>query len=153
MSELTHVRLLRIPVDLMARSNQHQQELLREFTLIQLSDKAAKADVPVRLVEVIERYRQEFAKLSVRTRGQFAAARERGELYVDLELDLPRGAPQAARELRELFDEADEFCRRGDLITLATPPEFAAFRRWFLDEIIRQFEGDPPIAFEDAGAV
>jgi hypothetical protein len=150
MTETTHVRLVQVPVVLMARWGEHQQELLREFALIQLSDQAAKAEVPSRLLEVIERHRPAFNRLAVRTRGQFARAREQHEPYIDLELDLPAGAPDAARELRALFDEADEFCRRGDLITLETPPEYVALRHWFLDEIIRQFDGQQPRPFSDA---
>jgi hypothetical protein len=150
MTETTHVRLVQVPVTLMGQWGEHQQELLREFTLIQLSDPAAKADIPSRLLEVIEQHRPAFNRLSVRTRGQFARAREEHEQYIDLELDLPPGAPDAARELRALFDEADEFCRRGDLLTLATPPEYVALRQWFLDEIVRQFDGQAPIAFTDA---
>jgi hypothetical protein len=150
MTETTYVRLVQVPVELMARWNEHQQELLREFALIQLSDQATKAEVPARLLEVIERHRPAFSKLAVRTRGQFARARDEHEQYVDLELDLPPGAPAAARELQALFDEADEFCRRGDLITLATPPEHVALRHWFLNEIVRQFDGEEPTAFADA---
>jgi len=145
----THVRLVHVPVVLMARWGEHQQELLREFALVQLSDQATKADMPSRLLEVIERHRPAFNKLAVRTRGQFARAREEHEPYIDLELDLPPGAPDAARELRVLFDEADEFCRRGDLLTLATPPEYVALRHWFLDEIVRQFDGEQPTPFTD----
>jgi len=145
----THVRLEHVPVVLMARWGEHQQELLREFALVQLSDQATKADMPSRLLEVIERHRPAFNKLAVRTRGQFTRAREEHEPYIDLELDLPPGAPDAARELRALFDEADEFCRRGDLLTLATPPEYVALRHWFLDEIVRQFDGEQPTPFTD----
>ena len=47
-------------------------------------------------------------------------------------------------ELRSTLAEADEFCRRGELLTLATPPEYVAFREWFLGEIVRQLEGKPP---------
>lgn len=153
MTETTHVRLVHVPVMLMAQWGEHQQELLREFALIQLSDQATKADIPVRLIEVIERHRPAFNRLSVRTRGQFGRAREQHEPYIDLELDLPPGAPDAARELRALFDEADEFCRRGDLITLETPPEYVALRHWFLDEIVRQFDGEPPTPFRDAQTI
>jgi hypothetical protein len=149
-TETTHVRLVQVPVALMTRWGEHQQELLREFALIQLSDQATRADMPSRLLDVIDRHRPAFNRLAVRTRGQFARAREQHDAHIDLELDLPPGAPDAARELRALFDEADEFCRRGDLITLETPPEYVALRHWFLDEIVRQFDGEPPTPFRDA---
>jgi hypothetical protein len=45
--------------------------------------------------------------------------------------------------------EASEFCRRGELLTLATPPEYVAFREWFLDEIARQLGRNPPTPRRD----
>ena len=105
MTETTHVRLVQVPVALMTQWGEHQQELLREFALIQMSDQATKADMPSRLLEVIDHHRPAFNRLAVRTRGQFARAREEHEQYIDLELDLPPGAPDAAREVRALFVE------------------------------------------------
>ena len=54
----------------------------------------------------------------------------------------PPGPPPV--ELPRTLAEADEFCRRGELLTLATPPEYVAFREWFLGEIVRQLDGQPP---------
>ncbi|MDP8936487.1 MAG: hypothetical protein M3O23_01920, partial [Actinomycetota bacterium] len=48
---------------------------------------------------------------------------------------MPAEVGPAAAEFNRLLDEADEFCRAGDLLTLATPPDTAAFRRWFLDHL------------------
>ena len=46
--------------------------------------------------------------------------------------------------MQAMLDEADEFCRHSDLLTLATPADLVAFRRWFLGEIIRQLDGGAP---------
>ena len=43
-----------------------------------------------------------------------------------------------------MLDEADVFCREGELLTLATPADEVAFRRWFLNEFVRQLRGEPP---------
>jgi anti-anti-sigma factor len=47
--------------------------------------------------------------------------------------------------LRELLDEADEYCRAGEhLVTLAAPPLERAYREWFIGEFIRQAAGGSP---------
>ncbi|HXY94227.1 MAG TPA: hypothetical protein VEP49_17240 [Acidimicrobiia bacterium] len=147
MTDLVHVRFVGAPVPLMLRATQHQQELIREFTLIQLSDERDKGDVPERLLEVIERQRAEFAHLSFRRPDELAGAIERGDPLVDIEIDLPREARAAAVEVQALLVEADDFCRHGDLITLAAAPDVVQFRAWFLGEIVRQLDGQPPTPY------
>jgi hypothetical protein len=43
-----------------------------------------------------------------------------------------------------MLEEADEYCRSDQLLTLATPPTLVAFRRWYLGEFIAQIDGRPP---------
>jgi hypothetical protein len=71
---------------------------------------------------------------------------------VDLEIDVPAGAAPAAAEMQATLAEADEFCRNGELLTLAASPEFVAFRNWFLGEIVRQLDGDPPTPWPNGSA-
>ena len=69
---------------------------------------------------------------------------------MDLIYHVPVEVRQAAIDLGVLLDEADDFCRQGDeLLTLATPPRAVAFRRWFLEEFVRQIDGQPPVSWED----
>ncbi|MDP9441273.1 MAG: hypothetical protein M3P34_03640 [Actinomycetota bacterium] len=50
-----------------------------------------------------------------------------------------------------MLDEPDEFCRSGNqLLTLATPPELLAFRRWYLREFNAQLQGQPPLPWPEA---
>jgi hypothetical protein len=150
MTAIVRVRLLDVPVSLMFRANQHQQELVREFMLIELSDDSAKQDVPVRLVDVVERDRREFSGLSARLWDDLADAMERGDPCIDMEIEIPSSARAAAQDLLATLTEADEFCRRGDLLTLATPPDLVAFREWFLGEIVRQIDGSSPNPWREA---
>jgi hypothetical protein len=46
--------------------------------------------------------------------------------------------------LIDMLDEADAFCRGGDLLMLATPDDQVAFRRWFLAEFVTQLGGGAP---------
>jgi hypothetical protein len=149
-ARLAQVQFINVPVPLMFKANQHQQELMREFALIQLSDDSARQDVPARLLEVVDRHRHEFSTLSFRRIDELAEAIQRGDPHMDMEIDVPPTAGPAALEMRSTLAEADEFCRRGDLLTLATPPEYVAFREWFLGEIVRQLDGNPPSPWRDA---
>jgi len=149
--ELVPVQFLNAPVALMMKANQHQQEIMREFALIQLSDDSAREDLPSRLLEMADRHRREFATLSFRRPDELAEAIARGDSHVDMEIELPPATGAAAREMRSTLAEADEFCRRGELLTLATPPEYVAFREWFLDEIVRQLDGEPATPWREPG--
>ena len=53
LSGLVPVRVLRIPVPIWAKTQEHIDELLREFTLIaaQLNESGGGRDVPVRLTD------------------------------------------------------------------------------------------------------
>jgi hypothetical protein len=57
---------------------------------------------------------------------------------------VPASAGSAATALGEMLDEADEFCRAGDLLTLAAPDDSVEFRRWYLGEIVGQLAGRAP---------
>jgi hypothetical protein len=43
-----------------------------------------------------------------------------------------------------MLDDADEYCREGrHLLTLATPPDLLAYRRWYLQQFVDQARGRP----------
>lgn len=148
---LAPVRLLRFPVDVWARSNEHWESLRREFALIALH--RDNSDVPRRLLELVAALVGEYQEAvadAVRLRDQ---AHARGEKEVpELVYRVPRQAGAAAtRTLARMLDEADEFCRQGQhLLTLTTPPEALAFRRWYLGEFTAQLQGLPPLPWPEA---
>ena len=142
MSELVTVRILGMPLDVMQRSAEHSDELLREFALIRGEE--GSDHVPARLLALIEELRGRFGSFSEGPRRDMQDAWERGEETIDLSYEVPPAVGAAARQLGALLDEADEFCRAGDLLTLATPPEGVTFRHWYLDEFQRQVGGQPP---------
>ena len=58
---------------------------------------------------------------------------------------MPADVADACVHLRDSLDAADDFCREGEhLLTLASPDDVVAYRRWFLDEFVHQVAGDPP---------
>ncbi|HEX3540162.1 MAG TPA: hypothetical protein VHT75_06910 [Acidimicrobiales bacterium] len=151
-SELIAVPLLQIPVPIWARSQEHIDELLREFTLIsaQLRQQPGPSDVPVRLIQLIEELTQQYGGLNTDQENRLAEAAASGLTELDLLYHVPPQAAEASQRLQDILDEADAYCRAGThLLTLATPPELARFVRWFLGEFAGQLQGRPPTPYPE----
>ena len=127
----------------------HLEEITREFQLIEFSDEEVDSP-PARLLDVISRLRANYDQLGFEGNRRFAlGAIERGESTVDFELPVPAEAGSAARLLMTTMEETDSWCERGELLTLASPPEQRRMRRWFFGEIERQTAGGEPIPWDD----
>lgn len=146
---MTEVRLLDVSLADYQRSTEHHDELIREFALINEARRTevigeGAPEVPARVLALVDDLTARFAAFGAGPTTALREALERGEERIDLLYTVPPEVGPAAAELNRLLDEADEFCRAGDLLTLATPPEAAAFRRWFLDQFVTQTAGAPP---------
>lgn len=149
---LVEVRLLRLPLDVWQRTQEHVDGLLREFTLI-VQDEEARAATPGRLLSLIEEVSAGYGEFSAEQRLEMVAALERGEREIDLRYEVPPGAAGAARQLGDMLDAADEYCRTGDhLLTLAAPPEAVRFRKWFIGEFVDQVGGRQATPWPDYAA-
>lgn len=147
---LSEVTVLRIPVSIWARTQEHIDELVREFTLIaaQQHEQVPSHEVPVRLLQLVEELTGRYGGLNIDQENRLAHAAQTGTREIDLVYSIPPEAGEAARRLQDLLDDADTYCRAGThLLTLASPPELARFRHWFLDEFINQLGGRPPTPF------
>lgn len=154
-ADLRRVRLLNLPVRLWVAAKQHNDELLREFTLIatatDATDSAARQELPERLVSVITALRQQYGSGSGERDEKIFAAHDAGIEHLDLDVELPANAAPALRGVAGLLDEADQFCSSGrHLLTLATPPQLLAYRRWYLGELVAQVDGAPPTPWSGA---
>jgi hypothetical protein len=148
-ADLRQVRLLNLPVRLWVAAKQHNEELLREFTLIATTtatpDGTARQQLPERLVSVITALRQQYGSGSSERDEKIFAAHDAGIEHLDMHVELPAAAAPALRGVAGLLDEADAFCRSGQhLLTLATPAHLLEYRRWYLGELVAQVEGAPP---------
>jgi hypothetical protein len=85
--------------------------------------------------------------------GQIDQALASGAPTADLTLSMPRETAAGTGRFIELLDLADDFARRQRLLSLARTPEQRRFQRWFLGEFVRQQEGEPPLAWQDAPAL
>jgi hypothetical protein len=150
--ELVAVPILRIPVPIWAETQEHIDELLREFTLIaaQLHDRPGATDVPLRLIQLVHELTEDYGGLNTDQEDRLAKAADAGLTEIDLVYQIPREARVACVRLQEVLDQADAYCLDGaHLLTLATPEDLKQFRRWFLDEFIRQLDGAAPTPWPD----
>lgn len=139
--QLRSVRLLGAPVGLWCRSRDWFEGLLREFDIIATGSDGA---TPRSLVDFVADVRGRFSRFSTGSTSLLEKAVEQGEVTVDLEMKLPPEAAAAARDLWVRILAADDFCRQGDLLTVALPEDVRAFIRWYLDEVADQTEGGEP---------
>jgi anti-anti-sigma factor len=139
------VQLLAFPIPLWKESTAHHEAIQRELDIIRTS--LPEDSLPNRLREFLDDVGIRFAQAGAPMLEAMVAAAERGEEATDIEAMLPPEAGAAARAMREILAEMDEFCRAGDtLLTLVTPEPLVAFREWFLRELERQLdEGLPPL--------
>jgi hypothetical protein len=140
---LVEIRLLRFPLRVYARATEHYEELFREFALLAASSDHDADAVPIRLLSLIDMLGRRYPP-QAQLEEERAAALARGDLERDFSMTVPRSAGEASEQLGDLLDEADEFCRAGDLLTLAAPAEAVAFRCWYLGEVVAQAKGAQP---------
>ncbi|HSR24749.1 MAG TPA: hypothetical protein VLW53_14435 [Candidatus Eisenbacteria bacterium] len=141
--ELVEVRFLRFPVRVSARATEHFSELRREFALLAASTPTDCETVPARLLALIDALGRRYPP-QAQHEAERQAALDRGDKAADLAVKVPASGAGASVALNDMLDEADEFCRTGALLTLAAPPDVAAFRRWYLHEVVAQVEGAEP---------
>lgn len=149
--DLVTVRVLAAPLVLWDEAAQHTDELLREFSLLSFGLDQGGHAVPVRLLELVAALQARYAGISEEPEQERLAALAAGRTSLDLTYRVPPAAGPACQQLRDLLDEADDYCRQGTLMTLATPPEQKRFRDWYLGEFVRQLEGEPPVVWSEQG--
>jgi hypothetical protein len=143
---LVTIRLVGLPIREHALTSEHTDELMREFTYLRAQSADPDAStVPTKLLDLVDELTGRFSGFTAGSQAELDAAVAAGAESIDLEYRVPREVGAACIHLGELLDAADEFCREGEvLLTLATPPDAVAYRRWFLEEFVRQADGAAP---------
>jgi hypothetical protein len=150
-AELVEVRLLGLDLPDYEHSERHHAELFREFALLSFREaEEGGGSAPKRLLALVDELNARFSEFTEATQRQLVEALARGDDCIDLVFRVPRDVRDAVVRFRQLLDDADEYCRRGDLLTLAPPPRAIAFRDWYLDEFVRQIDGQPPLPWPEA---
>jgi hypothetical protein len=143
-ADLVEVRLLGLALRDFAHSAAHHDELFREFALVLSCEPAPSHELPNRLLAVIQELTNRFGGFTAAPQGELQAALERGDESIDLTFHVPVEAKDAALRLEELLAAADEYCRDGELLTVAPPAGAVRFRDWYLHEFVAQIDGEPP---------
>ena len=138
---LLDVWLMAYPLRLGGRASEHYESVFREFALLSTAEPGPS--VPGRMMQLVEELGNRFARNNVHEHERDAAL-ARGEEVLDIRLRVPASVAPLSSRVAEMLDETDEFCRQGVLLTLAPTEDVAAFRRWYLDELVRQVAGEPP---------
>ena len=145
------VHLLRVPVQVRARSTQHGEELLRELALVSIGAEAGSATaVPRRLLDLAGELRATYGPLVQHADDRSAAAEAQGETHIDLTFPVPAALGDLMRRIHQVLRDVEDYCREGGaLLTLQPPPEVVAYREWVFGEIERQLAGAAPTPWRD----
>jgi hypothetical protein len=141
---LHEVALLNLPVRLYVAARERHDELMREFALLALGGPSGRADVPARLLELIDVLGVRYGAATARPDAKLDEALERGDETLDLHYTVPSHVVVGADALERLMAEADEFCESEQLLTLSRGPVQKRLAQWYLDEFRRQVNGQPP---------
>jgi hypothetical protein len=151
--ELVSVSLVDIPVRLHVRATEHVEGLRREFRLLhEYTAQTGDGSVPRRLLDLVQALRTSYAGFTAEQEDHLEQAIAAGQDRVTLTFRVPAHAAQAALALGAMLDEADDFCRDGQhLLTLASPDDVVAYRRWYLGQFVDQIHGVPPVPWSRGG--
>jgi serine phosphatase RsbU (regulator of sigma subunit)/anti-sigma regulatory factor (Ser/Thr protein kinase) len=128
-----------VPTDLLLAAKGHVDNLVREFALASTgAASGASAAVPPRLSRLIETVATRFAEARQSIKRQALAAASAGERRTSLVLTLPVSAAEAGEEYLAALDEVDAYARAARLLTLESPPQHRAFRRWYVQALVEQ---------------
>jgi hypothetical protein len=149
MVEIVGEAVLRgFPLRVWHRQQEYTHDLLREFQLLTSArgdvGGADLNDVPAKLLAVADEFVTKSGSYSARIAEDRESALRRGEVAIDSTVPLPAETPALVASVRDLLLEVEDYCSRGQLLTLAAPRDVAALREWTLSEMLRQFDGQPP---------
>jgi anti-sigma regulatory factor (Ser/Thr protein kinase) len=148
--DMVEVHLLSFPVEVYVRTEEHADELQREFTLILEREPDQGAGPPGRLLALVREFHDRFGGFGAEARDAVRIASEEGRATIDdLVYGVPAAVGPAASRLERLLAEADDYCRAGDLLTLACPADACAFREWFLGQFTSQTAGRAAVSWPE----
>ncbi len=138
--------LLDYPLRIWARQQEHSEEgparvhAARERGFLRGGPRRS-----ARLIALAELFRDRFGRLVDAITATRLAALEAGADRMDWHVPLPRATPELIRQVQAVYVEVDEYCRSGDLLTLARPADVVALQDWSTNEILAQFSSAEPI--------
>jgi hypothetical protein len=141
------IHLLGIPVDLLQKASEEYEGLFRELRLMKErveSGLLSPALMPDRLSMLVTEVGSRFNGFGPGMDENWQEVVDRQLATYDWHLSLPLAAVTACEYYGALLDEADEFSRSVQLLTLPASDTSVAVRRWFLSELVGQLRGAGP---------
>ncbi len=140
----TPVALLDAPIQKMIRTAAHYDALYREFRLILELDPSHRQAVPGRLLSLIDALGASFLGFGRSAEEVWDTAVRKNRETVDMHFRIPSEAGPAVVRYNQLLDDADDYCQRAELLTIAPTDEALAVRRWAFGQVVCQCRGEPP---------
>ncbi|HEX3794223.1 MAG TPA: ATP-binding protein, partial [Acidimicrobiales bacterium] len=137
----TPIALLDAPIQEMIRTNAHYDALYREFRLISELDPSHLEAVPGRLLSLIDHLGTSLMGFGRSVEETWDEAVRENQDKVDLRFRLPAELGPGVTWYSRLLDEADEYCQRVELLTIAPTDEAVAVRRWVFGQVAGQCQG------------
>lgn len=131
------VVLTNVPTELLLRTKEHTDAVVRELALLRSSEHDAPPGSG-RLWDLIDTVVRRFAEQREEIRAQALAARQRASPRCTLRLELSTADADAAEDYLNGLAEADTFSSAARLLTVVSPPEFRALRTWYIESLVAQ---------------
>ena len=140
------VELLGFPVAAYFESRAHVESLARELALVAIAGTAPHTSATaLRVRELVDAHAgTHTSALWQATHRQLEEALRRREDAVDLRFALPVAAAPGIERYRALLDEAEGYCRNGDLLTTEASPQVRSLRAWYFDQVLGQLRDGTP---------
>lgn len=144
------VRLVDVPVSLFCAAEQHTNDLLREVALMAAArPDMAEGHVFSELLATADTYAHRPAAVRHRVAESVTVALRQGWPAVTVDVDADALAADAAVAWEELLRRFDAMSRDERLLTLPADPELAAYRAWYVRELVEQVRtGREPVSWE-----
>lgn len=137
------ISLIGAPIEKMIRTAAHYDALYREFRLILELEPSHLDAIPGRLLRLIDELGTSFLGVGRATEESWDKAVSENRDVVDLHFRVPYEAGPTVAHYDQLLDEADEYCRQAEVLTIAPTAEALAVRRWAFGQLVCQCEGEP----------
>lgn len=138
--------LLDYPVELGLQRQEWRHGLLREFQLITYGnhDQPEHLRVPLRLLALADEMTLRYGRLIEEHTAELERALAAGAERTVLRYPLVPGVRSIEIQFAKVMEESDAYCREQALMTLGPTRETYALRRWSVEEIVRQYDGESP---------
>jgi hypothetical protein len=138
--------LLDYPIRLGTQQSDRFADVVRELELIALAAESGSLPPERRhLMELSHRLASPYIRAVFHQLWQQrVAARSEGLDRIDLRYPLIPQTPAIALAWQDAMDQVDDACERDELLILPPSPDLRRLRRWQIDELLRQFNGEAP---------